>query len=89
MLSTQGTQNTGGGTKVMIKMKNLLNGNEWTWDRAKFTDRRFQMQELYQRYLEEEDPALLGPPATKVSFAKDLFDSGFSLLDEYQLHGLT
>ena len=64
----------------MIKMKNLLNGNEWTWDRAKFTDRRFQMQELYQRYLEEEDPALLGPPATKVSFAKHYFYTGLSLL---------
>ncbi len=52
----------------MIKMKNLLNGNEWTWDRAKFTDRRFQMQEMYQRYLEEEDSTMLGAPTSKVGF---------------------
>ena len=42
-------------TKVMVKMKNLLNGNTWLWERGKFTNRRYLVQELYQRFLDGED----------------------------------
>ncbi|XP_071172316.1 kinesin-like protein KIF28 isoform X21 [Mytilus edulis] len=43
------------GTKVMVKMKNLLNGNTWLWERGKFMNRRYLIQELYQRFLDGED----------------------------------
>lgn len=42
-------------TKVMVRMKNLLNGNVWLWDRGKFMNRRFLMQEHYQRSSDGED----------------------------------
>lgn len=42
-------------TKVMVRMKNLLNGNVWLWDRGKFMNRRFLMQEHYQRSIDGED----------------------------------
>jgi hypothetical protein len=53
-------------------MKNLQNGNEWLWDRAKFMDRRFMMQALYQEYLDEDPKAkkMVGPPTSTV---RDLF----------------
>ncbi|XP_012936827.1 kinesin-like protein KIF28P [Aplysia californica] len=41
--------------KVMVKMKNLLNGNTWLWERGKFMNRRYLIQEMYQRYLDGED----------------------------------
>merc|ERR1712226_769943 len=44
-----------GGTKVMVKMKNLLNSNTWLWERGKFMNRRYLMQDLYQRYLDGDD----------------------------------
>lgn len=31
-------------TKVMVKMKDLLNGNTWVWERGKFMNRRYLMQ---------------------------------------------
>jgi len=43
------------GTKVVVKMTNLLNNNVWLWDRGKFSNRRFIMQELYQRHLDGDD----------------------------------
>jgi len=43
------------GTKVVVKMKNMLNNNVWTWDRGKFTNRRYIMQELYQRFLDGDE----------------------------------
>jgi hypothetical protein len=52
----------------MVKMKSLTNGNEWLWDRAKFMDRRFLMQPLYQEFLEDEkaNAKLLGQPTESV-----------------------
>ncbi|EDO35613.1 predicted protein [Nematostella vectensis] len=47
--------NIGTGTKVMVKMKNLLNENVWLWDRGKFLNRRFLMQEMYQKFMDSED----------------------------------
>ncbi|KAK7114935.1 hypothetical protein V1264_000908 [Littorina saxatilis] len=45
----------GQGTQVMVKMKNLLNGNTWLWERGKFIDRRYIIQEMYQQYLDGEE----------------------------------
>lgn len=39
----------------MVKMRNLENGNEWLWDRNKFINRKFLMQEMYQNYVEGAD----------------------------------
>lgn len=59
------------GTDVQVKMKNLLNGNEWLWSRAKFFDRRFQFQAMYQEWVEKEDPKspLKGVPKDAVSYS--------------------
>nr|XP_022339429.1 kinesin-like protein KIF28P isoform X15 [Crassostrea virginica] len=40
---------------VTVKMKNLLNGNTWLWERGKFITRRYLIQELYQKFLDGED----------------------------------
>ncbi|XP_071958666.1 kinesin-like protein KIF28 [Antedon mediterranea] len=42
-------------TEVMVKMKNLLNENTWVWGRGKFINRRYLIQELYQRFIDGED----------------------------------
>ncbi|KAL4235255.1 hypothetical protein ACF0H5_006893 [Mactra antiquata] len=50
--TTFGTLNN---TSVMVKMKNLLNGNTWLWERGKFMNRRYLIQDLYQKFLDGED----------------------------------
>ncbi|XP_011451723.3 kinesin-like protein KIF28P, partial [Magallana gigas] len=44
-----------GKTEVMVKIRNLESGNEWLWDRNKFINRKFLMQEMYQNYVEGAD----------------------------------
>ncbi|KAK7109967.1 hypothetical protein V1264_013913 [Littorina saxatilis] len=41
-----------GRTEVMVKMKNLENGNEFLLDRNKFINRKYLMQEMYQNFME-------------------------------------
>jgi len=41
--------------KVMVKVKNLLNNNVWMWERGKFMNRRYMVQELYQQYLDGDE----------------------------------
>ncbi|XP_063441877.1 kinesin-like protein KIF28 isoform X12 [Mytilus trossulus] len=53
--NNQGTKNADQNVRVMVKMKNLLNGNTWLWERGKFMNRRYLIQELYQRFLDGED----------------------------------
>lgn len=36
-------------------MKSLEDDAEWIWDRNKFLNRKFLMQEMYQNYVEGED----------------------------------
>lgn len=36
----------------MVKAKNMFNGTEFLWDRNKFINRKFLMQEMYQDYTE-------------------------------------
>ncbi|XP_078336848.1 kinesin-like protein KIF28 isoform X14 [Crassostrea virginica] len=47
--------NQQGEKRVTVKMKNLLNGNTWLWERGKFITRRYLIQELYQKFLDGED----------------------------------
>ena len=75
-ITAQGlTEEASQSTKVMVKMKSLSNGNEWLWDRAKFMDRRFLMQALYQEYIEDEkkSTSISGPPTNAVSDVIRLF----------------
>ncbi|CAF0816111.1 unnamed protein product [Adineta ricciae] len=48
----------GKGSKVMIKMRNLLNQNAWYWDDVKFVNRSFIIKEHYQRFLDGEEEIL-------------------------------
>ncbi|BFZ12722.1 hypothetical protein BsWGS_15761 [Bradybaena similaris] len=43
------------GAQVMVKMKDLLNGNTWLWEHGKFMNRRYLIQEMYQKYLDGEN----------------------------------
>jgi len=36
-------------------MKNLLNGNTWLWERGQFMNRRYLMQDMYQRFLDGDE----------------------------------
>ena len=38
--------------QVNVKHKNLETGTVFMWDRNKFIDRKFMMQEMYQNYVE-------------------------------------
>ena len=38
--------------QVMVKMRNLDNGNEFLLDRNKFINRKYLMQEMYQNFME-------------------------------------
>ncbi|TPP58498.1 Kinesin protein [Fasciola gigantica] len=52
-------------TKIMIRMRDTTNNRVWSWDHEKFTNRRFVIQDLYQKYLSQE--------ATDVSNEADPF----------------
>ena len=36
-------------------MKNLTNDNDWLWDKNKFINRKYIMQEMYQNYTDGDD----------------------------------
>jgi kinesin family protein 1 len=42
----------------MIRMINLQNQNQWLWDKGKLMNRKFLMQDLYQRYLNGDEDIL-------------------------------
>ena len=42
-------------SQVKVKMKNLTNDNEWLWDKNKFINRKYIMQEMYQNYTEGDE----------------------------------
>lgn len=44
-----------GRTEVKIKMRSLVNDHSWMWGRNEFLDRKYQMQEMYQNYVEGEE----------------------------------
>nr|XP_045002569.1 kinesin-like protein KIF28P [Jaculus jaculus] len=41
--------------EVMVKVTKQRTGEVWMWSKAKFINRKFLMEELYQRFLEGED----------------------------------
>ncbi|XP_064617411.1 kinesin-like protein unc-104 [Liolophura sinensis] len=52
LVSPQSRGLTDGRTEVMVTMKQLTTGNSWMWDRNKFINRKYLMQEMYQNYVE-------------------------------------
>ncbi|XP_062501904.1 kinesin-like protein KIF28 isoform X2 [Corticium candelabrum] len=66
ILSAAAQEGKGTKPKVMVKMKNLMNSNVWLWDVGKFMNRRFLIQDMYEKFLDnpeemaaikrEEDP---------------------------------
>ncbi|XP_021354273.1 kinesin-like protein KIF28P isoform X3 [Mizuhopecten yessoensis] len=65
--SSNGTRyDEGSAVRVMVKMTNLLNSNTWLWQRGKFLNRRYLIQDLYQRFLDGDD-------LSKVSKEEDPF----------------
>ncbi|XP_033755330.1 kinesin-like protein KIF28P isoform X3 [Pecten maximus] len=65
--SNNGTRyDEGSAVRVMVKMTNLLNSNTWLWQRGKFLNRRYLIQDLYQRFLDGDD-------LSKVSKEEDPF----------------
>ena len=49
-------------------MKNLTNDNDWLWDKNKFINRKYIMQEMYQNYTDGDDWEV-----EKVNFRRELF----------------
>lgn len=47
ILASTGPENEHAGTKLMVRVKNLQNDNVWLWERGKFINRRYIMQEMY------------------------------------------
>ena len=41
-------------TKVMVQVKDLASGNLWLWERGKFMNRRYIMQEMYQQFIDDD-----------------------------------
>ncbi|KAK3716103.1 hypothetical protein QZH41_019651 [Actinostola sp. cb2023] len=60
------------GTKVAVKMKSMMNGNVWLWDRGKFMNRRYLIQEMYQKFIDNEDISKI--PKEEDPFWEDVED---------------
>ena len=46
---------------------NLINGNEFMWDKDEFTERKYAMQEIYHKYFEDgnDDPDVINARVTE------------------------
>jgi len=100
ILVSSAAQEAGGKeTKVLVKMKNLLNDNVWLWERGKFMNRRFLMMDLYQRFLDgdetvksipqEEDPFWEPPEDVLIGTANVFLQSLSYQLDFDDKLGIT
>lgn len=43
---------------LFVSVTESLHSQVWVWSKAKFINRKFLMEELYQRFLEGENPAV-------------------------------
>nr|XP_022323498.1 kinesin-like protein KIF28P isoform X1 [Crassostrea virginica] len=50
-----------GRTEVMIKATNIETKHEWIWPKVKFMNRKYVMQEMYNDFLDGDDPWELPP----------------------------
>ena len=53
-----------GRTEVMIKATNIETKHEWIWPKVKFMNRKYVMQEMYNDFLDGDDPWELPPVST-------------------------
>merc|ERR1712226_793895 len=72
LISPQARGKKHGRTEVCVKMRDLKNKNEFLWERNKFINRKYLMQEMYQNYVDgdkdwdlpkEKDPFWEDPSA--------------------------
>ena len=54
----------------MVQVKDLASGNLWLWERGKFMNRRYIMQEMYQQFI-DDDQSWKDIKKEDVSFGKD------------------
>lgn len=54
-----------GRTEVMIKATNIETKHEWIWPKVKFMNRKYVMQEMYNDFLDGDDPWDLPPVSTR------------------------
>jgi hypothetical protein len=54
-----------GRTEVMIKATNIESKHEWIWPKVKFMNRKYVMQEMYNDFLDGDDPWDLPPVRTQ------------------------
>lgn len=59
-----------GRTEVMIKATNIETKHEWIWPKVKFMNRKYVMQEMYNDFLDGDDPWDL--PPDKDPFVDDI-----------------
>ncbi|XP_013392684.1 kinesin-like protein KIF28P [Lingula anatina] len=50
IVSSEARGELSGRTEVMVRVSNLETGYEWVWSKNKFIDRKYVMQELFQKY---------------------------------------
>lgn len=70
-----------GRTEVMIKATNIETKHEWIWPKVKFMNRKYVMQEMYNDFLDGDDPWDLPPVSTRdtrwILFKIEIFCSIF------------
>ncbi|CAD5119498.1 DgyrCDS8102 [Dimorphilus gyrociliatus] len=54
LVSAEARGENEGRTKIFVKMKNLENNLEWVWPKEKFMNRKYVMQELFEKYQDGE-----------------------------------
>lgn len=62
-------------------------GNDWLWDRNKFINRKFIMQEMYQNFVEGEPDWDLPQVRTRTT-APAVLDKRLSVYAAFELFGL-
>jgi len=55
LMTSTGPEDQEPGTKLMIKVKDLRNDNTWLWERGKFMNRRYIIQEMYQQFIDQDE----------------------------------
>ncbi|KAL3836511.1 hypothetical protein ACJMK2_021937 [Sinanodonta woodiana] len=71
-----------GRTEVMVRVTDLITKHEWIWDKTKFINRFFVMQEMYTDSLEGDDPWDL-PPETDPFYEDVKVDSHIGSVKVY------
>ena len=55
LISPQSRGDKDGRTELYVKMKDLVSNIEWIWEKNKFVNRKYLMQEMYNNFVEGEE----------------------------------